>query len=117
MPRLTKKKAVEQTREKWDWHYHHPSKVSSDDFPKCKEWAYFWNCPCCEYVSQYGSPEYPEDCKRLCPLKWPEGRCSRYGMEAPVLDGHYFWHWEQWKNSDYYRKKYAKLIRDLPERK
>jgi hypothetical protein len=118
MARLTKKQAIEMTREKWNWHYHHPSKYDSWHFPKIRsgEWQLKFDCPCCEYVEQYGSAEDFNDCKRLCPLVWPLGRCARYERHPIIEDGMYYDQWA-WARTNYYRKKYAKLIRDLPERK
>ena len=120
--KLTQRKAAAMTKEKWDWHYRHPSlKNNSDDFPKIAngKWNLKWDCPDCEYVKQQiltGNFLSEEQCKQHCPHIWPEGRCIPYNRFSEIKSNHYFGKWKTAKTLQE-RKKYAKLIRDLPERK
>ena len=105
---LSKKKAVELDREKWDWLYRHPSK-NKEDWPRWKKNGgdldeVSMDCFACEYVEQFEE----EEC-RLCPFVWPHAACL-----APNRKGLY----NRWKDAKTHRtrKKYARLIRDLPER-
>jgi len=101
--KLTKKRAIELHRELWDWLYHHPSK-EKEDWPRWRHnkgdidsASVESGCFLCEYTDT--------GCDG-CPLDWsPAGTC---------YTGFFLW-WEQakaWQT----RRKYAKLIRDLPEK-
>ena len=103
---LTKKQAIELHRELWDWLYHHPSKQkwewsewknNGGNFPSVES-----DCFLCEYELTRSN------CKN-CLLLWPLDHCFNLG------DG-LFGRWED-ARSPKTRKKYAKLIRDLKEKK
>ena len=106
--KLTKKKAIELHRELWDWLYHYPSKHKGD-WP---EWVFnggdisetTHDCFLCEYTDL--------KCNN-CLLDWPI--TSDTGDPLSCCNSYYV----EWvySNSPKTRKKYAKLIRDLPERK
>ena len=101
---MTRKQAIRMHRELWDWLFHHPSK-GKKDWPR---WelnggdieAAAADCFLCEYMR-----ENRKVCDR-CPLLWPGG-----GMCVVVF--------ERWRTarSPATRKKHAKTMRDLPERK
>ena len=104
--KLTKKKAIRLHRELWDWLYHHPSKHKSD-WPK---WEYNGgnvkeannDCLLCEYIQALYA-----GCDR-CPLDWSPTEFCQMG-------GGYFDKWlaaRSWQT----KKKYTKIIRDLPEK-
>jgi hypothetical protein len=106
MARLTKRKAVELHRQLWDWLYHHPSK-SKSEWPGWEENGGSvepaeMDCFCCEYAKRHGPPS-TFSC-RLCPLEWDRGTglCLGGLYHKYVRGG---------------RKRYAKLIRDLAERR
>ena len=103
--KLTKKRAIELHRELWDWLYKHPTKSKAN-------WPRWWfnggdlksvdaSCFLCEYI--HGK----SGCAG-CPLDWsPSVICSAGG---------YFTGWDEagtWQT----KRKYAKLIRDLPEKR
>lgn len=101
--KLTAKQTIDKHREQWDWHYHHPTKGKEDyhqwernggDIPEIK-----FDCFLCEYAYAHGLG--CDDCL----LKWPGGTCTwRKGLFA------------KWSGAESpkTRKKYAKMIRDLP---
>jgi len=108
MMKLTKKKAIElHRRVLWDWLYHHPSKNKED----CPRWEFNGgdiprvsiDCFLCEV----------SDSCEDCPVEWPggDGCMSTSDHKAGV-----FKKWLHAK-SPHTKKKYAKIIRDLPERK
>lgn len=113
--KLTKKKAIELHRRLWDWLVQNPMKEKWDwsnweknggDIPKCKN-----DCFLCGYViNQPGGADDDgnPDCE-LCPLDWPKGSCVFWD------DGGLFNKWAYAKTPKT-KKKYAILIRDLPER-
>lgn len=105
MPRLTKKKAVQLHRQLWDWLYKNPVKEKKNwpEWEKNGGTIESVDCDCfaCEYDMQYR-----DDCS-LCLF----GNFSN----TACLNG-LFSNWDCFKNTKV-RKKYAKLIRDLPERK
>ena len=99
--KLTKKRAVELHRELWDWLYKNPSKRKYH-WPRWKEIGDIrHDCFGCEYDRQFN-----EDCE-LCPIVWPGGHCE--------TDNSPYDHWSL-ADTNATRKKYAGLIRDLPER-
>lgn len=107
---LTKEKAIKLHRQLWDWLYHHPSKTK-ENWP---EWGYNGGeikrvkdyCFLCEYAEQ---KDPKADCEAICPLDWsPANGCCEANS--------YFAKWYYATNLRT-SKKYAKLIRDLPERK
>ena len=110
--KLTKELAIKLHRELWDWLYHNPSK-EKEDWPK---WE--WNggdiisaqneCFLCEYDDQNRDP-YMDSCCVYCPLDW-------VSKESCHDTDSYYWKWDFAKTPKT-RKKYAKLIRDLPEKK
>jgi len=105
--KLTKKKAIELHRELWDWLYHHPNKQKWDwpswesnggNIPRVSSYCFL-----CEYSVQH----WNNYCRETCILDWsPDSGCLGDGA------------FERWDNaiSPRTRKKYAKIIRDLPER-
>ena len=109
--KLTKKKAIELHRQLWDWLYHHPLKIKQDwprwkqnsgDIPEEKILAH---CFPCQYVQM--------ECKE-CPLEWPDViKGERHRAVGFCADKSYFKLWRKAKTPKT-RKKYAKLIRDLP---
>ena len=100
--KLTKKKTIALHRELWDWLYRHPSE------PKWKwpRWGNFLeilnDCFPCEYTGQKCSE---------CPLQWPKAKDTF----IPCGHGSIYYEWANSNNSRT-RKKYAKMLRDLPER-
>ncbi len=105
--RLSKKRAIALHRELWDWLYRHPSlKIGKKHWP---EWK--WNGgKYCEIMSNCFLCEYTYECLD-CPLDW-----SEWARTCSDWHGGLFTSWkisETWQN----RKKYAKLIRDLKEKK
>lgn len=104
--KLSKKEAIRNHRVVWDWLYRHPSpKRQKEDWPGWEEnggnipYVKAWCFPC-EYI--YNNKI------RCCILEWPVYPCLQYGSP--------YWNWYRAKTWQE-RKKYAKLIRDLPERK
>jgi len=94
----TKEEAIRLHRELWDWLYHHPLK-GKEDWPK---WV--WNdgdldaynrCFLCDYVGS------------CCPVNWVT-------TTDCMSKRSYYHRWSKAKTPKT-RKKYAKLIRDLPE--
>jgi len=108
--KLTKKKAIELHRELWDWLYGHPSKAKEDwprwiehggTIPPVKD-----DCFLCEYA-RGPNGGFP-NCSS-CPLDWgPTFYCA-------LSSKSYFVAWAYSKTPKT-RKKYAKIIRDLPEK-
>lgn len=103
---LTKKRAIELHRELWDWLYHHPSKDKGDwprwewnggDIPKSKNY-----CFPCEYTRTQSCFSIP------CILDWGTPHCFDDNACYAKWDASY---------SPKTRKKYAKLVRDLKEKK
>ena len=104
--KLTKKQAIANHREQWDWHYHNPSKNKEDyprwernggDIPEIK-----FDCFLCEYAYTHGLG--CDDCL----VVWPGDTCTwRKGL------------YNKWRyaKSNSTKKKYAKMIRDLPARR
>jgi hypothetical protein len=106
--KLTKKKAIELHRELWDWLYHHPGNWKGD-WPGWKEYGKVAeDCFLCEYV---GSNNLT--CSK-CPLDWgPTDRCCN---PFDIENNGYFARWND-ALTPKTRKKYAKIIRDLPRKK
>lgn len=107
--KLTKKRAIELHRELWDWLYHHPSKVK-DDWPRWEDNGGDISEALCDcFLCEYKQTTTIESCFTWpCILDWQNRGCfSRKG---------YLGLWEI-ALSPKTRKKYAKLIRNLPERK
>ncbi len=106
--RLSKKRAIKLHRELWDWLYRHPGlTVQKREWPEWKEngGRYYHvkaYCFLCVWVKGKGG-----GCLTYCPLKWPGGWCG--GAKS---------YYVKWKDArfNYTRKRYAKQIRDLPER-
>ncbi|MBW8001739.1 MAG: hypothetical protein FVQ80_06915 [Planctomycetes bacterium] len=114
--RRSKGLAIALFREQWDWHFHHPTKFKTDwprwksnggDIPDAEN-----DCFLCEWVSS----TKPNDdlCQVKCPVIWSSssGHCNAVGRGMPEGE---FCMWERAKTPRL-KKKYAKLIRDLPER-
>ena len=104
--KLTKKRAIKLHRELWDWLFHHPSKKKWD-WPRWTrnggDISVIENdCFLCEY------DKFRKDDCMACPLDWGGRNCND--------DNAYFNLWNKAKLLGT-RKKYAKIIRDLPERK
>ena len=103
--RRAKKRTIELHREQWEWHFHHPTK-QKEDWPR---WEVNGGnipnvdnlCFLCEY-----SFAHHTSCKQ-CLLKWPHFGCMSKGGPYGA--------WIR-ARSPRTRKKYAKLIRDLPEK-
>jgi len=97
--KLTKKKAIELHRELWDWLYHNPSKDKTD-WPRWRgnggDLLYVYNlCFLCESSTF------------CCLLDWsPTYSCMTHNS----------WYKKYlYAKSSKTRKKYAKIIRDLPK--
>jgi len=109
--KLTKKKAIELHRELWDWLYYHPTE-EKEDWPRWKKNGgdiprVYADCFLCEYDQQHGGSY----CGETCILDWsPPHGC--FGSENNGA----FCRWDRARNPKT-REKYAKIIRDLPERK
>lgn len=105
--KLTKKKAIELHKELWDWLYHHPSNLKRH-WPRWK-----WNGGDIAYVKHNCFPcgykaSTIKSCFDVpCILDW--------GTQCCFDNKAYFTIWDVSK-SPKTRKKYARLIRDLPER-
>ena len=107
--KLTKKRAIELHRELWDWLYHHPSKIKEDwprweknggDIPYTKN-----DCFLCDYLNKV----IRQSCFRYpCILDWGQQCCFDAGAYYTIWDA---------SISPKTRKKYARMIRDLKERK
>jgi len=106
MAKLTKKKAIKLHRRLWDWLYHHPSK-RKEDWP---EWKFnggriadvkSWSFGC--HLKFHHDILLFEACENCC-------------FDNFICLGGLFINWKQATTAKV-RKKYAKLIRDLPERK
>ena len=98
--KLNKKETIRLHRELWDWLYKHPSK-DKEDWP---EWARNYGyssvrnlCFLCDYKGI------------CCPVSWVK-------TDTCQGKGSYYFSWSSAKTLKT-RKKYAKLIRDLPENK
>jgi len=114
MMKLTKKKAIELHRELWDWLYHNPEKAKGD-WPRWEELEKVMaQCFLCEYANRKCNLTlFQCEC---CPLAWPRfDLWSRKGVFCYQKDTP-FDKWAKAK-SPRIKKKYAKIIRDLPERK
>lgn len=110
----TKKKAIKLHRELWDWLYHHPRKKKYD-WPGWKMNGGIHpdvenDCFACKYMFTHTGCAFTalRMCEKHCPLVWPGGAC----YEGERL----YYNWERAVTFSRI-KKYAKLIRDLPERK
>ena len=113
---LTKKKAIEMTRELWTELAKHP-RSSKELIFKEKGWPKMRaGCPCCEYVNQFSNILIHGACEKLCPLKWPLGRCCPITDFEASREKHYFDHWRE-ANTLKEKAYYAKLISKLPERR
>ena len=111
---MDKKKAIKLHRELWNWLFHHPSKRKAD-WPR---WKYNngdisrvpQDCFACEYdhcgecLFVWG-PNDGDSCEKLV------GKGGWFLEDEPG----YFSRWEDAKTAKT-RKKYAKIIRDLPVR-
>jgi hypothetical protein len=103
--KLTKKKAIELHRELWDWLYHHPSKWK-EGWPGWKEHGEVAeDCFLCEYVKTNNLT-----CSK-CLLDW--------GSAVDCIGKDNNGYFAQWNDAliPKTRKKYAKIIRDLPRKK
>lgn len=112
----TKKQEIERHRELWDWCYCNPEKEKYD-WPRWKrnggdidnlEYGAF--CFPCNWVMKH--------CKGSCNkcfFEWPEGMyCNRNTDDATGI--YFLWKTTSLSNHTN-RKKYAKIIRDLPLKK
>ncbi|MBW8001738.1 MAG: hypothetical protein FVQ80_06910 [Planctomycetes bacterium] len=107
--KFNKARTIELHDDLWDWCSRNPTKEKSD-WPEWKKNGgkipeVECECFLCEWVRD----SYKESCVEKCPLKWSSknGRCNS-------LDGE-FHMWENAKTLKL-KRKYARLIRDLPER-
>lgn len=95
---LTKKRTIKLHREHWRW-----CKRTGKDKKDWPEWENYpnilYNCFLCEYTQ--------ENCDK-CPLEWNTESCLDVGS--------YYRRWLEAKTPRT-RKKYAKLIAELPEKK
>ena len=120
--KLTKKKAIELHRELWDWLYHNPSK-EKEDWPgwgkleKAYGGIFLGMCFPCEYARKIQNPKYPKSRYQCdsCPLAWPQFDLWQRTSVFCYQEGTPYYKWTTCKTPRT-RKKYAKLIRDLPER-
>ena len=104
---MDKEEAIKEHRKLWNWLYQHPSK-RKEDYPKWERNGgniprMFNDCFLCEYARNLSL-----FCPEACPLEWPDGGCT---AEPSKL----FRRWGL-ARSPKTRKKYAKIIRDLPEK-
>jgi len=112
---LCKSEVIEKHQKLWDWLYHHPYREKYD-WP---EWEVNGGeeidetdgfCFCCHFAVTISKLINPcGDSCVFCPLDW--------GTESGRCDGHSAYSkWIVAKTSKT-RKKYAAIIRDLPENK
>ena len=109
--KLTRKKTIALHREHWDWIYRHPTK-EKEDWPRFKHNGGdiprpLNDCFLCEYVLD----ELNRISCSLCPIEWGNGKkCFNKGT---AFDEWSLATTSTWQES----KKWAKIVRDLPERK
>ncbi len=110
MNKLSRKKALEITRDLWDWLAKHPSKRKEDwvgwEYNGGKIGTMSNNCPCCEYIGFIPLKDIPlkDNCSEICPLKnlWKKG-C--------MIETSAFQRWYVSKD-ERIKQKYAKQIAD-----
>ena len=106
----SKKEAIRLHREMWNWLYENPV-VEDKSFNEKWDWP-GWEqvkyidtyCFLCEYNSSHNN----NYCRDQCILNWNS-------LNSCINENSAYTEWEHAKTIEG-RKKYAKLIRDLPER-
>lgn len=96
MQRLTRKRALELTRDQWDWLAKHPDKYKYE-WPMLDKFKGkpIFDCFCCEYAKQHGEKDFGDrrniewrdaSCPQ-CPLRklWPQN-CT--GNKSPFMEWH-----------------------------
>jgi hypothetical protein len=105
--RLTKRKALELTKELWEWLAKDGTRRKGD-WPKWEELGEFnSHCPCCEYARRNG--KWPNHCS-YCPLsgKW-KGRNEPYECCHGKSPYHLWWFSEEKRECQKYARKIVKL--------
>jgi len=97
--KLTKKKAIKLHRELWDWIYHHPSKRKKD-WPR-------WKANGGDLPSVYNLCFFCESKYNCCLVDW----VKTFSCTSPESFYRSYCNAKSIKT----KKKYAKIIRDLPE--